>query len=266
MNLCKICNSVKTKLKFVYKSKPKGETEFNIDKKKYYREFFECCECGHMFSNLGFGMNNFYDGDYTEFTYGKNLSQQFEKIISLPLNESDNENRFLFLKKKAKELLNINDIKILDIGSGLGVFPWRAKKESLIITALDPDPKNIEHIKNKLGVKTIKGNFLTAKIPEKFNIITFNKVIEHVEDPYKMINKTKLLTKNQSFIYVEVPDVKAAKSGKNREEFFIEHFHVFSERSVNILADNCGMTCLTTESLIEPSGKFTLRAIFTYKG
>lgn len=266
MNLCRICNSTKTKLKFVYKSKPKGETDFNIDKKKYYREFFECTECGHMFSNLSFEMSNFYDGEYTEFTYGKNLFEKFKKIIDLPLTESDNENRFLFLKKEAKKLLNIKNIKILDVGSGLGVFPWRAKKENWAITALDPDPKNIEHIRKNLGVRAIKGNFLTAKIFEKFNIITFNKVIEHVEDPFKMINKTKLLTKNKSFIYVEVPDVKAAKSGKNREEFFIEHFHVFSEKSINILANNSGMICLTTQSLIEPSGKFTLRAIFICKG
>ena len=33
MNHCKICKSIKIKLKFVYKSKPEGETDFGIKKK-----------------------------------------------------------------------------------------------------------------------------------------------------------------------------------------------------------------------------------------
>ncbi len=263
MNICKICHSVKTKLKFVYKSKPKGETDFNIDKKKYYREFFECYECGHMFSDPGFEITNFYEGSYTNKTYGLNLLEKFNKIISLPFNESDNEGRFQFLKKKCKKILNSNIINILDVGSGLGIFPWRVKKENWNITALDPDPQNINHIKNEIGIKTIQGDFLKVKIPNKYNLITFNKVIEHIKEPKEFIIKAKSIIEDNSLIYIEVPDVKAAKYGKDREEFFIEHFHVFSEKSIRLLINGCGLKCLCANSFIEPSGKFTLRAILS---
>ena len=52
------------------------------------------------------------------------------------------------------------------------------------------------------------------------------------------------------------------KYGKDREEFFIEQFHVFSEKSIKLLASDCGLKCLCANSCIVASGKFTLRAIF----
>jgi len=249
-------------LKFVYKSKPEGETDFGIKKKRYYREFFKCSDCGHMFSESKLEISNFYEGSYTNLTYGSSLSEKFEKIINLPLKKSDNEGRFLFLKKKCSKILSTNKIKILDIGSGLGIFPWRVNREKWEVTALDPDSQNIEHIKSRIGIKTIHGDFLGVKISTKYNLVTFNKVIEHVKDPRAFIIKAKSIIRQDSFIYVEVPDVQAAKYGKDREEFFIEHFHVFSEKSIKLLAIDCGLKCLCANSCIEPSGKFTLRAIF----
>ena len=63
-------------------------------------------------------------------------------------------------------------------------------------------------------------------------------------------------------MYVEVPDgEKAIEEGPTREEFFIDHFHVFSRASLEHLASGAGMRPLALERLREPSGKFTLRAI-----
>ena len=58
-----------------------------------------------------------------------------------------------------------------------------------------------------------------------------------------------------------MPSVVAAKKGKNREEFFIEHFHVFSRESLQILSRKCKLNSLNFKTLIEPSGKYTLRGV-----
>jgi hypothetical protein len=62
-------------------------------------------------------------------------------------------------------------------------------------------------------------------------------------------------------VYVELPDGEgAATDGPGREEFFIEHLHVFSMASMCLLAARAGFSVQLAERLREPSGKFTLYA------
>ncbi len=62
------------------------------------------------------------------------------------------------------------------------------------------------------------------------------------------------------FVYVEVPDGEAAvHEGPGREEFFIEHHHVFSAASLALLATRAGFNVQVIERLHEPSTKYTLR-------
>ena len=69
---------------------------------------------------------------------------------------------------------------------------------------------------------------------------------------------------SDGFVYVEVPYGElAAKEGANREEFFIDHCHIFSAVSVALLAERAGFTLITVERVREASTKYTLRAFLT---
>jgi len=50
-------------------------------------------------------------------------------------------------------------------------------------------------------------------------------------------------------VYVEVPDVGAAAEGPHREEFFVEHHHVFSPMSLAMLVDRVGLSVMALERL-----------------
>jgi hypothetical protein len=65
------------------------------------------------------------------------------------------------------------------------------------------------------------------------------------------------------FVYVEVPDVAATAGGPGREEFFIEHHHVFSPVSLALLAEGTGFDVQVIERLREPSTKYTLCAFLS---
>ena len=85
--------------------------------------------------------------------------------------------------------------------------------------------------------------------------------MEHVYNPAAFLIKTKKLLKKESFIYLEVPDgEEASKKGKNREEFTIDHLHVFSFKSTFQLIKNAHLTPLMICRKLEPSGKFTIFA------
>jgi 2-polyprenyl-3-methyl-5-hydroxy-6-metoxy-1,4-benzoquinol methylase len=94
-----------------------------------------------------------------------------------------------------------------------------------------------------------------------FDAITLNKVLEHVEEPVALLRAAAPLLEPRGFVYVEVPDGEAAAAeGPGREEFFIEHHHVFSAASLAVTVARAGLALSALERLREPSTKFTLRA------
>jgi ubiquinone/menaquinone biosynthesis C-methylase UbiE len=255
---CPICFKRKYKLEFQYDCKPEIEVDFGIPKKNYNRAYFSCDNCLHWFSNVEINLKKFYSSDYVSRTYNINFFNKFKKIIDLPKKKSDNYFRVRRIKNFLYEK-NIKNPKILDVGSGLGVFPYFMKKNGFNIYALDPDILMQTHLKKKLKIKTIFKNFL--KIKEKnFDLITFNKVLEHVENPSQFLKKSKNILRNQSnsFLYIELPDINIArKISKNREEFTIEHIHGFTESSIFKLLDLSGYEVLKFERILEPSNKLT---------
>ena len=73
---------------------------------------------------------------------------------------------------------------------------------------------------------------------KKFDIITLNKVVEHVKDPVKFLKIVNRLLKLNAQIYIEVPDgpsAAASKNGKFSEEFFVDHINIFSKNSLKRL-------------------------------
>ena len=72
----------------------------------------------------------------------------------------------------------------------------------------------------------------------------------------------KLLIKN-GYIYIEVPDGNAASrhhDNKFREEFFVDHLHVFSKKSLIKCVKLAGLSLLSCKSIKEKSGKLSLYA------
>ena len=79
-----------------------------------------------------------------------------------------------------------------------------------------------------------------------------------------MLKLTKDWLLNDGFVYLEVPDGEmASRNGKDRGEFYIDHFHIFSIASVSIMANKSGYCIQNIYRLKEPSDKFTIRAFLS---
>jgi len=262
---CEFCQSEVFSKTFSYDSPPEIETKFPIAIDKYSRAFITCETCSHMYSVHDIDLSGLYERDYNEYTYKdiNGLYSTFNKIINLNSSSSDNIGRCDNLEHFISHYVSNNDrnIKILDVGSGLGVFPWEMNKRGYDITALDPDKDSFTHISENLKLKCIHIDFLDYNSDLKYDVITFNKVLEHLTDPIHMLVKSKEHLQKSGMIYIEVPDGESAKElGKDREEFLIEHYHAFSLTSLSLLATIAGFQVLSIQRLKEPSTKFTLRA------
>jgi SAM-dependent methyltransferase len=150
---------------------------------------------------------------------------------------------------------------VLDVGSGLCVFLHLMKQRGWRCTALDPDPRAARHAREVVGVDAIAADFMQAPASGRFDLVCFNKVLEHVSDPAAMLARARHWLLPGGLVYVELPDGEAAApDGPGREEFFIDHHHVFSPDSLAHLARRAGLGLLTWTRLREASGKYTLRA------
>jgi len=216
-------------------------------------------------------LSDFYSGDYNDSTYNgiEGMNSTFKKIIKLKPEQSDNYarcNRIDYYVSNYMDNRKKTDINLLDVGSGLGVFPWQASERGYQVTALDPDPSAVEHMKKNLNIDVICANFYETKLNKSFDLITFNKVLEHVDDPIEMLKKSSDYLNENGRVYVELPDGECAQyDGSDREEFCIDHLHVFSLSSISLLAKKSGFEALVVERVREPSTKFTLRSFLRKK-
>jgi SAM-dependent methyltransferase len=208
-----------------------------------------------------------YTGDYVSSTYGEDgMQRAFERIIALDPARSDNRGRVQRILAFAEEHFPATRFAarspaILDVGSGLCVFLYQMKIAGWQCTALDPDRRAARHAQERVGVVAMCGDFMEQQEVGCFDVVTFNKVLEHVIDPVAMLAKSVQHLHQGGFVYVELPDGEAAiMEGPEREEFFVDHWHVFSATSLTVLARRAGLWLQRLERLREPSGKYTLQA------
>ena len=259
---CYLCNKSNFNVLKVINEKPIYETDFSIRKKDYRRTIKLCMDCGVYLNHHSYDLERIYTSSYNQKKYSNKISDHFERIMALPFQKSDNKQRVSRIKnfyrsKRAK----LKNLEILDIGSGLCVFLALLKNENAILSCIDPSIESIKHAKNRVGVNyAVHGDIFELEFDKKYDFISLNKVIEHVKNPLDLLLKSKKLLQQDGFIYFEVPDGEnAAKNGGyvNREEFYIEHYTIFSDKSIRFLIDRVGLKLNKISRIHEPSDKYT---------
>ena len=261
---CILCggNSILVK---VYYSGLKDENLFGLKDKKYRRIIYNCKDCDHYFNHhkYKFFLEKVYNKNYSKFSYGK-INKRFNKIYNLPKKKSANQYRINYLLNFIKKK-KIKPRKILDFGAGTGVFPFSLKQKGYDVEFIEKDLLSYNYLKKKLGLKPLCKNILKLKkIKRKYDIITCNKVLEHFpkEKLNKTINKLKKLLNKNGIIYLELPDAEnAKKEGFERQEFFFEHFHIFTKKSVETFLLRKNLKILKTDLIYEVNKKYTIRVI-----
>lgn len=267
---CPCNNSFRERI-IEYTSPPNGEILKVKGSDEYWRAYDECSLCKHFFEVHDFDMKAYYEGEYVKSTYGgiERLHQTFQRVINLPAAQSDNAQRVKRINKKVTRYFKIDELALseltlLDVGSGTGVFPYAMKAWGWKSTALDPDPIACEHIQKMLNINVICTDYLKVDSAYlgQYDLITFNKVLEHVDDPIEFLMKSRQVLRPNGIIYIEVPDVGALNDyeREHREEFHLGHLHVFSPGSLYKIIETSGLNLLEIMRLKDPSGKYTLAA------
>lgn len=257
---CSICASNNLVLLKSFSHLSPGETDLGID--DYYRELWLCQVCGHYLNIHDLDLKEIYSGEYWNKTYSvQSTEKRFHEVMSLPNKQSDNRRRVNLIQNFWHGISD-KEKRLLDIGSGLGVFPAAMKEAGWYVAATDPDSRAIEQVKRLGNIdRGFVGTFPEVEIDGKYSLVTFNKVLEHVKNPIVMLSRASDYISDGGWLYVELPDGQSAyRDSPQRQEFFLEHYGAFSMASMTLLIEHSGFIIKTMERLVEPSGKYTLFA------
>uniref|UniRef100_A0A6H1ZVP1 Putative methyltransferase n=1 Tax=viral metagenome TaxID=1070528 RepID=A0A6H1ZVP1_9ZZZZ len=196
------------------------------------------CECGLYQSFRNYPLADFqkiYTKGYRDPEFrGETIKQAFDRILNLPVEDSENTTRFKWFIHNITEKTGAS---VLDIGSGLGVWPYVLNVAGYDVWCMETNKESIEFISTDLGLKCVD------KLPAyaRFNIITCLHVLEHIEDPIEFLGTVRKMLKSGGELFLEVPDASEFEYlDKDHNEFSSDHVWFFDISTLNRLVEMCG--------------------------
>jgi 2-polyprenyl-3-methyl-5-hydroxy-6-metoxy-1,4-benzoquinol methylase len=262
---CYLCDAYNCKLVSTITEKPQREVELGIRAEDYLRKIYSCNECGIFFNLFSYDLDELYKGTYNKVVYRNRILDSYLEIREIPKEQSINKQRVERVIRFAREQgLKFSETNVLDVGSGLCVFLGELKDYGFKCHCIDPDPFSVKHGRKNVKVKSaFCGTLNEFSSDILFDIISFNKVLEHVKNPVEILMKSKTLLNDKGFVYIELPDATSAMQAgtvQEREEFFIDHYTIFTTKSLEYLVSRAGFGCVEIKAIREPADKCTLYA------
>lgn len=111
-----------------------------------------------------------------------------------------------FVYELIKSEKNIENAKILDIGSGFGGTLANFEKHNSLLFSFEYDLFKLKHHLSKKAFR-VRGDIkLLPFANERFDVIILQDVIEHIDEPEKFINQIKNLLKKDGIIFLSTPN------------------------------------------------------------
>jgi SAM-dependent methyltransferase len=157
--------------------------------------------------------------------------------------EQMNTARLSFIKKYAAL-----PGKVIDIGCGGASFLSLLKSEAVEVYGVEPSRDLREYAKSKYDINIFDGemdaNFV-AEHEGRYDLVTFNEVLEHVYNPIDFLTLAARLTSN--LLYFDVPDSLRPRFANIADFFGIEHLNHFTSFSIERVANSLGLEVVAME-------------------
>jgi len=236
---CLICEKDDWDVIHSYDKPDKYEKWMNIEN---VQRSWEQCSCRFYQSRRNYPIEDlqeiYIDGYRDPDFRHKTIEQVYQYIMDLPPEQSENERRiesFMAFFKRG--------IWILDIGSGLGVFPKRLEDNGYYVWCVEPNKESQKFINKDLRITCM------SKIPEPdtFDGATLIHVLEHIVEPKPFLEKIKRALKKDGILYIEVPDDSEFKSlNKGHNEFSSDHVYFYSLSTLLKIIERSGFNMVNS--------------------
>jgi len=273
---CTICQKKLGRTVLTILAPDRFEKSVGIIDKDYIREWVLCenCKCltnilpTDSLNKVDSLRRNYYEVDFS----GGDVRDKYLSVMSLHPDNSDNfgrVNRVFQFSKNWFTSAEFENLKVLDIGAGTGVFLSKlsdvCKQYSWELKGIEPDPKAAKHLRELGKFDVYEGLFEGQHNFEACNLITLNKVLEHIEKPLNLLSDVRrIMSGTPSLLYVEVPDkITVEKRMPNDNILGSLHCHLYDFSTITYIASKLNFELLKVQRIKEPSGKLTIFAFLT---
>lgn len=142
-------------------------------------------------------------------------------------------------------------IKVLDIGCAQGQLISEMDKEFVDSMGVEPNSHDFELARRKgLNVFQMSAHEAVSEISEKFDVIIFADVLEHLQNPEHILEKCKKILAKDGSVIISVPNVAHFSNRlgllfgqwnyKNRGILDDSHLRFFTLKTARRLCNNSG--------------------------
>ncbi len=159
--------------------------------------------------------------------------------------------RGITLEQKQRNIEKMTGIKngrLLDVGSGAGLFVRHMKDKGWEVTGLEPDADARKQALSSYAVLLEPTEAMNNLEANSFDAITLWHVLEHVHELDSFLEKLKLLLKPSGIIFIALPNYNSldAKTYETNWAAYDvpRHLYHFNPDSINVLMKKHGLTVI----------------------
>lgn len=259
---CPNCQSPKNKIVLNISKESDFYLDYlKIDYKDTPRFYVRCKDCGLVYRSP------ILDEKEKELLYehfrdvelrGENKYEYFQRITSLPPEQSENYEKSVFLEKYLPK-----KGRVLDVGYGAGVFLYTFRNYFPGWKTLGIEPTNgFADVAKENNINIIYGYLKKDTFDTKFDLITLIHVLEHMDNFKETLSTLKHHLKKDGLLYIEVPSVKdIGYFPKSHEKFMCQHDIIFSREVLENVLTELGYSIAMSEYFISIRKGNNLRTI-----
>ena len=184
-----------------------------------------CRGCGLIYTSPRLTQNSyidFYDKQY-RIIYDTGVIENKEDFFNFQIGRGE---KILELVKKN---YNKKILSVLEVGCGMGGILYPFKEVNCKVLGVDFGTEYVEYGKSKKNLSLKVGGIDSISENEKFDLIIYSHVFEHILDLNKELSEIKKRLTKSGVVYIEVPGVMNLNYGyKSDLNIYFQNSHTFN--------------------------------------
>jgi 2-polyprenyl-3-methyl-5-hydroxy-6-metoxy-1,4-benzoquinol methylase len=202
--------------------------------------WYLCGDCGLYFQKdpmPPYQLEKIYAHYRDQSIRDASIEDEFDRIMAIMPQESENYYRYRWFGSHYQ-----GEKRLLDIGSGLGVWPYQIKTAlGFDVQCVEPNLGCCDFINDSLNIPCICGYFYPEAFNETFDVVTIIHVLEHMLEPKQFLLQIKEVMHPKSQLFIEVPDSCEFECLElTNDEFNSCHLWFFNIQTLSTLVERAG--------------------------
>jgi len=157
--------------------------------------------------------------------------------------------------------------RILDIGCATGNFLNEMKKRGWECWGVEPNTNAANYAKDKFDLHVHNGYLLGIQYPSSyFDVVTLWDVLEHTQDPSRVLKEIQRILKPEGFIFLSLPNADSYENylfGRNWCGWDVpRHYITFTQASIQMYLSKMGYHDIKIGSFYGHHGVFMISLRF----